>query len=143
MYVSFFYCQEKNNFLAIRLRIWKRSERTIVKTSIPDFSNFAAIKNIKTMAAFVIVEVSIRDHQAYEEYKKLTPAAVAAYGGKFVVRGGQAETLEGDWRPERMVVLEFPSVERAKEWWDSELYTKAKVIRQGATDTKMIVIQGV
>jgi len=94
------------------------------------------------MAAYVIVEVSIHDPAAYEDYKKLTPVAVAAYGGKFVVRGGQAEILEGDWQPERIVVLEFPSVERAKEWWNSEMYTAARMIRQLAASTKMIVVQG-
>jgi uncharacterized protein (DUF1330 family) len=94
------------------------------------------------MAAFVIVEVSIHDHIEYEEYKKLTPATVAAYDGKFVVRGGQTETLEGDWQPERIVILEFPTVERAKEWWNSELYSNAKVIRQRTAATKMIVVQG-
>ena len=68
------------------------------------------------MAAYVIVEVSVHDPVAYEDYKKLTPAAVAAFDGRFVVRGGQAETLEGEWQAERIVVLEFPTVARAKEW---------------------------
>ena len=95
------------------------------------------------MPAFVIVEVSIHDHKEYEEYKKLTPATLAAFDGKFVVRGGQTETLEGDWQPERIVVLEFPTVERAKEWWNSEIYTQAKVIRQRTAMTKMIVVDGV
>lgn len=95
-----------------------------------------------TMAAYVIVEVSIDDAVAYEDYKKLTPAAVAAYDGKFIVRGGQAETLEGDWQPERIVVLGFPTVERAKEWWSSEIYKEAKVIRQRAATTRMIVVPG-
>jgi uncharacterized protein (DUF1330 family) len=94
------------------------------------------------MAAYVIVEVSIHDTAAYEDYKKLTPAAVAAYDGKFIVRGGQTEALEGEWEPERIVVLEFPTVERAKEWWSSEIYTEAKLIRQRAATTKMIVVQG-
>lgn len=94
------------------------------------------------MPAFVIVEVEITDPAAYEEYKKLTPAAVAAYNGRFVVRGGQSESLEGDWNPERIVVLEFPTLERAKEWWGSDLYTKAKRIRQGAAKTKMLVVEG-
>ncbi len=94
------------------------------------------------MAAYVIVEVSIDDAVAYEDYKKLTPAAVAAYDGKFIVRGGQAETLEGDWQPERIVVLGFPTVERAKEWWSSEIYKEAKVIRQRAATTRMIVVPG-
>ncbi|MDN3655227.1 DUF1330 domain-containing protein [Ferruginibacter paludis] len=95
------------------------------------------------MAAYVIVEVTITDPAAYEEYKKLTPAAIAAYDGRFVVRGGQTASLEGDWNPERIVVLEFPSVERAKEWWSSGIYTTAKAIRQRAATTKMIIVEGV
>jgi uncharacterized protein (DUF1330 family) len=94
------------------------------------------------MAAYVIVEVSIHDPIKYEEYKKLTPAAIAAFNGKFLVRGGETTTLEGDWQPERIVVLEFPTVDRANEWWNSELYTKAKDIRQEAAKTKMIIVEG-
>jgi len=94
------------------------------------------------MSAYVIVEVTIQDHKDYENYKKLTPAAIAAFDGKFVVRGGQAITLEGDWKPERIVVLEFPNVARANEWWHSELYTEAKLIRQRAAKTKMIIVEG-
>ena len=94
------------------------------------------------MPAFVIVDVSIHNQEEYEEYKKLTPAAIAAYDGKFVVRGGKTESLEGGWEPGRMVVLEFPSVARAKEWWSSEEYTKAKVIRHRAATTKMLVVEG-
>lgn len=95
------------------------------------------------MPAYVIVEVSIQDPKAYEDYKKLTPATIAAFDGRFVVRGAQAETLEGGWQPERIVVLEFPTVERAREWWDSEIYNEAKLIRQRSATTKMIVIEGV
>ena len=94
------------------------------------------------MAAYVIVEVTIHDTVAYEEYKKLTPASIAAYDGKFIVRGGKTESLEGDWNPERIVVLEFPSVERAKEWWSSEMYAPAKAIRQRTAATKMLVVEG-
>ena len=94
------------------------------------------------MKAYVIVEVSITDQIIYEEYKKLTPATIAAYDGKFLVRGGRPETLEGDWQPERMVVVEFPSVERAKEWWSSDQYSKAKAIRQQAAHTKMLIVEG-
>jgi len=94
------------------------------------------------MPAYVIVDVKVTDPLEYEAYKKLTPAAVAAFDGKFIVRGGKTETLEGDWDPERIVVLEFPSVARAKEWWDSELYTKAKVIRQRSATTQMLVVEG-
>ena len=94
------------------------------------------------MSAYVIVEVQINDPAAYEEYQKLTPAAIAAYDGKFIVRGGKTESLEGDWNPQRIVILEFPTVERAKEWWNSPEYTKAKTIRQSAAKTKMLVVEG-
>lgn len=95
------------------------------------------------MSAFVIVDVSIHDNSIYNEYKKLTPAAVAAHGGKFVVRGGEAETLEGDWNPERIVVLEFPTMEQAKTWWHSSEYSEAKSLRQQAATTRMIVVPGI
>lgn len=95
------------------------------------------------MKAYVIVEISITDPKEYEEYKKLTPAAIAAYDGKFIVRGAKTQALEGDWEPERIVVLEFPSVERAKEWWSSYEYSQAKIIRQRAAKTKMLVVEGV
>ena len=94
------------------------------------------------MPAYVIVEIEIHDPIEYEEYKKLTPASIAAYDGKFVVRGAQTESLEGNWNPQRIVVLEFPSVQRAKEWWNSNEYTIAKTIRQRTAKTKMLVVEG-
>ena len=94
------------------------------------------------MSAYIIVEVSVQNPEEYEQYKKLTPASVASYGGKFIVRGGKSETLEGDWQPERIVVLEFPSVQKAKEWWDSPSYNIAKTIRQRTATTRMIVVEG-
>ena len=94
------------------------------------------------MPAYILVEVKVNDTKEYEEYKKLTPGSIAAYDGKFVVRGGVSETLEGDWSPERIVVLEFPTVERARQWWNSPEYAPAKAIRQRTANTKMIVIQG-
>ena len=94
------------------------------------------------MPAYVLVEIDIYDQELYEEYKKMTPNTIKAYGGKFVVRGGQAEVLEGDWKPERIVLLEFPSVERAREWWESETYTRARLVRQRSADTKMIILEG-
>jgi uncharacterized protein (DUF1330 family) len=94
------------------------------------------------MSAYVIVEVTIHDHNEYEEYKKLTPTSIAAFGGRFVIRGAKTESLEGDWKPERIVVLEFSSVDRAKEWWSSEHYSVAKKIRQRTAFTKMIVVAG-
>lgn len=95
------------------------------------------------MAAYVIVDIKINDTEKYNEYKKLTPASIAAYDGKFIVRGGATETLEGDWQPGRVVVLEFPDAGRARQWWDSPEYAIAKTIRQTAADTKMILVEGV
>lgn len=94
------------------------------------------------MSAYVIIEVTIHNQAEYEEYKKHTPGSLVEFGGKFIVRGGPVITLEGGWNPERIVVLEFPSVESATSWWNSELYSKAKVIRQRAAKTNMIVVQG-
>ena len=94
------------------------------------------------MKAYIIVDIEITDPAGYEEYKKLTPETLALYDGKFVVRGGVSETLEGEWEPGRIVVLEFPSVERAKQWWSSIEYEPAKQIRHNTAITKMIVVEG-
>jgi uncharacterized protein (DUF1330 family) len=94
------------------------------------------------MKAYIIVDVNITDPLRYEEYKKLTPASLLPFEGKFVVRGGATETLEGDWKPGRIVVLEFPSVEKAKAWWSSDQYAPAKAIRQSASVTRMILAEG-
>jgi len=94
------------------------------------------------MKAYVIVDVKIHDPSRYDDYKKLTPASLVPFDGKFVVRGGTTETLEGDWEPGRIVVLEFPSLEKAKAWWSSAGYAPAKAIRQASSDTRMIVVEG-
>ncbi len=95
------------------------------------------------MPALVLLEVQIHNSTLYEEYKKLTLATVEAFGGRFVVRGSQTESLEGDWNPERLVILEFPSVEVAKEWWNSPQYSFAKKIRHEAATSKMLVVRSI
>ena len=95
------------------------------------------------MPAFIIVDVKITNPGDYEEYKKLTPASIAAYQGSFIVRGGPVETLEGEWAPGRIVVLEFPDAEHARQWWNSQEYADAKLIRQRASFTRMILVEGV
>jgi uncharacterized protein (DUF1330 family) len=95
------------------------------------------------MPAYVVVEIEVLDAARYEDYKRMVPPSLADYGGRFLVRGGRSETLEGDWRPKRIVVVEFPSVERAKEWWASEGYAEAKALRQATARTRMIVVEGV
>jgi uncharacterized protein (DUF1330 family) len=95
------------------------------------------------MAAYIIAEIEIHDFETYESYKKLTPGSLEAFEGKFVIRGGKTEVLEGEWNPNRLVVIEFPSVENARSWWNSEMYAEAKAIRQKAAYTQMIVVEGV
>jgi uncharacterized protein (DUF1330 family) len=95
------------------------------------------------MKAYIIVDVNITDPARYEDYKKLTPDSLKPFDGKFVVRGGQTETLEGDWEPGRIVILEFPSMAKARAWWSSDTYANAKAIRQSASVTRMIVTEGV
>ena len=95
------------------------------------------------MSAYVIIDIEITDPVGYEEYKKLAPAAVALYGGKYIARGGKTETLEGDWSPKRLVILEFESAERARQWLNSPEYRAARQMRQRTTRTNMVVIEGV
>ena len=95
------------------------------------------------MPAYIIVDINITDPVLYEEYKKLTPATLKLYNGRFAARGGATEVLEGDWQPGRIVILEFPSTEQGKKWWNSPEYAPAKKIRQSASATNMIVVEGV
>ena len=95
------------------------------------------------MAAYVIADVKIEDPVQYEDYRKMVPATIAAYGGRFIARGGQTEVLEGEWRPNRVVIIEFESVERAKEWWASEEYRAARELRQRTSTGSLIVVEGV
>jgi uncharacterized protein (DUF1330 family) len=94
------------------------------------------------MAAYIVVQVEVKDPKRYEEYKKLVLPTLDAYGGRFLVRGGKTETLEGDWAPARFVIVEFPDVERAKAWWASDAYAPAKALRQATSVTQMIVAEG-
>jgi uncharacterized protein (DUF1330 family) len=95
------------------------------------------------MSAYVVVQVDVKDPVRYEDYKGLVPASLAKYGGRFVVRGGRTETLEGTWSPKRFVMLEFPDIERARAWWGSAEYAEAKALRQATSHTEMIVVEGV
>jgi uncharacterized protein (DUF1330 family) len=95
------------------------------------------------MAAYVITDITITDPAGYEEYRKLAAPTIEAYGGKFVVRGGKVETLEGEWSPKRLVVVEFESFEQAKRWYGSQEYGAAKKVRQRTAITTMIMAEGV
>ena len=95
------------------------------------------------MAAYIIVDVKVTEPEAYERYKATVQPTLAKFGGKFVVRGGRSEILEGDWKPNRLVVLEFGSMERAKAWWNSDDYREPKKLRQSASITNTIVVDGI
>lgn len=95
------------------------------------------------MPAYIIVQVSVRDPKRYEDYKPMVQPSLAAYGGRFLVRSGKAQTMEGSWQPERFVILEFDDADRAKAWWNSEEYREAKSLRQATADTEMILVEGV
>jgi uncharacterized protein (DUF1330 family) len=94
------------------------------------------------MPAYVIVETEIHDPEQYANYQAASPGAVAAGGGRFVVRGGELAVLEGDWNPSRLVILEFPDLEAAKRWYDSPPYEEAKLLREGAARLRMVAVQG-
>jgi uncharacterized protein (DUF1330 family) len=94
------------------------------------------------MPAYVVVEIAVHDAQTYERYKQLAPPAISAYGGRYLARGGTTEALEGKWSPPRFVILEFPSVERARAWWSSPEYAEAKALRQASAETRMLLVEG-
>jgi uncharacterized protein (DUF1330 family) len=94
------------------------------------------------MTAYVIVDVKVTDPVRYEAYKAMAAQAVAAYGGRYLARGGKTETLEGDWFPNRLVILEFESVDRAKEWLESSEYREARQLRHETARSSMVIIEG-
>lgn len=94
------------------------------------------------MKAYIVVEIDIHDPTTYDHYKGLAPSSIAKYGGKYLVRGAKTTTLEGGWDPKRFVILEFPSAEVARKWWDSPEYAPAKKVRQSCATTDMILVEG-
>jgi len=94
------------------------------------------------MPAYVVVQIGIDDPVRYEQYKTLAPPSIAAYGGRYLVRGGPSQLLEGSWQPPRLVILEFPDAAQARAWWSSPEYAPAKAIRQGCARTEMLLVEG-
>jgi uncharacterized protein (DUF1330 family) len=94
------------------------------------------------MPAYVIVETDVHDPEQYERYKAASPDAIAAGGGRFIARGGELAVLEGDWRPPRLVLLEFEDLEAAKRWYDSAEYREARTLREGAATLRMVAVEG-
>ena len=94
------------------------------------------------MPAYLIVDCEVTDAAKYEKYKQLTPGAIAAHGGRFVIRGGTTAVLEGNWVPKRIVVIEFPSLAAAKTFYDSPEYREARAARAGAANMNIIAAEG-
>jgi uncharacterized protein (DUF1330 family) len=95
------------------------------------------------MPAYIIVEITVHNPQEYEEYKKLSLPSLQPFNGRFIARGGKTVTLEGDWDPARIVILEFPDTEKALEWYHSDIYATAKAIRLRTSTSRMIMVEGV
>ena len=95
------------------------------------------------MSAYIVASVNVTDPEKYENYMALSPGAIAAAGGKFIVRGGNLEILEGDWSRPRVVIMEWPTCDAAKAFYDSALYSAARAAREGAAEFSMIVVDGV
>lgn len=94
------------------------------------------------MAAYVLADVEVHDPVAYEEYRKHVLATLQPYGGRFIIRGGKVEVLEGDWQPGRLVTIEFPDIERARQWYASTEYQEILPIRQQNSRSRLILVEG-
>ena len=94
------------------------------------------------MAAYVIADIKVTDSAGFAEYQQKVPATIAAYGGRYLVRGGASETLEGHWSPNRCVVLEFPSLAQLKTWYASPEYRPLIAIRERTTQSNLVIVQG-
>jgi uncharacterized protein (DUF1330 family) len=96
------------------------------------------------MAAYLIVDVGpVHDESVYAAYRSRVPASLAAAGGRYLARGGAVEVLEGDWSPDRVIVVRFETPEGARRWWSSAEYAELKDMRRASTTTRMIVVDGV
>jgi uncharacterized protein (DUF1330 family) len=121
----------------------------IVISGILPMAKFASRIRVKNhfsgdqvMPAYLISQIEVHDPVGYEQYRKLVPPSLGKYGGKFIARGGRIDVLEGDWSPRRVVICEFESIERAREWYESEEYRPAMEIRQKTATAKIIVVDG-
>ena len=94
------------------------------------------------MPGYVIADVEVTNPELFEEYRKLVPATVEAYGGRYIVRGGDSKVVEGEWTPNRTVIIEFESFEQAKAWHSSEMYAGPKQMRIDSTNSSVIIVDG-
>jgi uncharacterized protein (DUF1330 family) len=94
------------------------------------------------MAAYIIGHVNITNQERYNDYTKDVPTSLEPFGGKFLVRGGKYETKEGEWQPQRVVLIEFPSFDSAQAWYNSEFYQKIIKIRWEASNANIMLVDG-
>lgn len=94
------------------------------------------------MPAYVLAEIEVTNPDGYKEYTAVVPATIEKYGGRFLTRGGKVEMLEGDWPARRRVLIEFPSMEAAKRWWDSPEYQKPKAMRRANSQGRLLLLEG-
>jgi uncharacterized protein (DUF1330 family) len=94
------------------------------------------------MPAYVVVSITVHDPEPYAQYRAMAPPTIAKYGGRYIARGGTTHVMEGDWDPKRLVILEFPDVEKARAWWDSPEYAPAKALRQSCADAQLVITEG-
>tara|TARA_Y100000590_G_scaffold9002_1_gene11180 strand:- start:1045 stop:1332 length:288 start_codon:yes stop_codon:yes gene_type:complete len=95
------------------------------------------------MAAYVIANVEILDSIKFQEYASLVPATIEEYGGKYIIRGGEIEEAEGDWKPSRIVVIEFENMSQLKKWYHSQEYSGPMQLRHESSNTNAIFVEGV
>jgi uncharacterized protein (DUF1330 family) len=94
------------------------------------------------MAAYVIVQAEVGNWERFKEYLKASPGIIAQHGGKYIVRGGEQIVLEGGGAAKRIVIIEFPSLQQAQEWYSSEEYQRLKSLRQGVATGSLIAVEG-
>jgi uncharacterized protein (DUF1330 family) len=95
------------------------------------------------MPAYIVADIEVLDHEAFADYRERVPPVIAAYGGRYLVRGGASEVVEGTWRPRRMVILEFPTMASLRSFLDSPEYRPLRAIRERAAKTNLVVFEGV
>ena len=92
---------------------------------------------------YVMADIEVTDPEAYEDYKRMSTASAERYHGRWLVRGGAVDVLEGEWQPHRLVVLEFDDEDSARRWYDSPEYAEARAVRQRAAESSLVLVSGV
>ena len=95
------------------------------------------------MPAYVIAHIDVKDAERYKDYIQMSPVSIGKFGGKFIARGGKVEVFEGDWQPKRLVLLEFPTADAARQWYQSDDYAAAKALRQDTSTGDLVMVEGI